>query len=282
MDAAGGGTGGSGGGGGGLGSGGQTGRGGAGGSTSTGGAGGSTSTGGAGGGGGAAGTGGSGGMAQGGAGGSTTARDAARAEAGPAADAARDGATGGDVRLGDAGPPSAMMSFFVTSTGTGAMGGNLGGLAGGDAKCKMHATAVGLGAKDWKALLSTTAAGGMQGVNARTRIGAGPWFNFRGQMVAANVMALFASGIAENQVLDERGATVPRNEHDIITGTDSDGNAHNANCMNWTSSSGQVDVRVGHSDGMAGARFSAHDSTCSEQGLIRTAGRGRIYCFATN
>jgi multiple sugar transport system substrate-binding protein len=178
-------------------------------------------------------------------------------------------------------PPDGMggggmgMSFFVTSTGSGAMGGNLGGLAGADAKCEMLAAAVGAGGKGWKAYLSTN----MPAVNAKDRIGTGPWRNQRGQMVAANVTALLA-GIPANQVVDEKGGTVPGNEHDILTGSALDGTPQpNQTCGNWTSTMGQS--RVGHSDGAAAGRFSAHASGCTQAGIRATAGAGRIYCFAT-
>ena len=167
------------------------------------------------------------------------------------------------------------MSFFVTSTGSGAMGGNLGGLTGADAKCEMLAAAVGAGGKGWKAYLSTN----MPAVSAKDRIGTGPWRNQRGQMVAANVTALLA-GFAANLVLDEKGGTVPGQEHDILTGTAVDGTPFpNQTCGNWTSTMGQS--RVGHSDGAVAGRLSAHASGCTQAGIRQTAGSGRIYCFAS-
>ncbi len=252
--------------------------------------GGSGGRGGGGGAGGRGGTGGSGGMVgSGGAGGTGGSGGAGGAPDGGAGDSSRGGSDGSregggsDSATGDGGP-SSMMSFFVTSTGSGALGGNLGGLVGADAKCQMLAMAVGAGGKTWHAYLSTEAGGGAQAVNARDRIGTGPWFNQRGQMVGMNVMMLASMGIAANLVLTELGTTVPGNQHDIITGTQADGTAFaNRTCMNWTSASGTVQVQVGHSDGMAGpGRFSAHASTCSQAGLIATAGAGRMYCFATN
>lgn len=243
--------------------------------------------------GGSVGTGGAGGSAAGGSGGGSGARDASSGETGGAGSGGTRDASAGDAARGDAvtrdatmptdartgdSSASAMMSFFVTSTGTGPRGGNLGGLAGGDAKCQMHATAVGAGGKTWRAYLSAA------GANARDRIGMGPWFNQRGQMVAMNVTTLLQGGIPANMVLTEIGTPVPGNQHDIITGTRPDGTVFaDRTCMDWTSMSGQVQVQVGHSDGAAGAnRFSAHASTCSQEGLIATAGAGRLYCFATN
>jgi hypothetical protein len=200
------------------------------------------------------------------------------------ADRAMAAESGGDrpaMAPGDGGA-SPMMSFFVTSTGSGAMGGNLGGLAGADMKCKMLVAAVGVGQKDWKAYLSTTAQGQTAAVNARERIGNGPWFNARGEMVAANLMALLTSGISADRVLDEKGAQVPRMHHDILTGSTTMGTPFmGRTCCNWTSSSNQMQSQVGHSDGNTG-RLSAHASGCSEMGLRATSGNGRTYCFAAN
>jgi hypothetical protein len=185
--------------------------------------------------------------------------------AGPGVDAGAE--AGGSGGMG--------MSFFVTSTGSGAMGGNLGGLAGADAKCEMLAAAAGAGGKGWKAYLSTE----MPAVNAKDRIGAGPWRNQRGTVVAATVTALLA-GVPANQVLDEKGGTVPGNQHDTLTGSRPDGTVFaGRTCGNWASTMGQS--QVAHSDGAAGQRFSAHASGCTQQGLIATAGAGRMYCFAT-
>jgi hypothetical protein len=223
---------------------------------------------------GGSGTGGSGTGGSGGSGGST-------GTDGSASDAAEGG--GGDTGGGAEGgqPDVAMggMSFFVTSTGSGAMGGNLGGLAGADTKCETLAAAMGAGGKGWKAYLSIEAAGGMPAVNAKDRIGAGPWRNQAGQMVAANVTALLA-GFAASLVLDEKGGTVPGMQHDILTGSNTDGTVYaGRTCGNWASTMGQS--QVGHSDGGNAGRLSAHASGCTEAGIRQTAGAGRVYCFAT-
>jgi hypothetical protein len=124
----------------------------------------------------------------------------------------------------------------------------------------------------------------MPAVNASERIGTGPWFNQRGQMVAPNVMGLLMNGIPTNLVIDEKGMAVPGNQHDITGSTPMGTPFINRTCNNWTSNAGNVQVQVGHSDGANSAmnRLSAHASTCSQQGLIATAGSGRTYCFATN
>src|SRR5262245_43322789 len=135
----------------------------------------------------------------------------------------------GDVEsdAGDDGPstgPSAMMSFFVTSVGNGTNGGNYGGLDGADAQCKALAQAVGLGSKTWRAYLSTVDQG-VAMVHAKDRIGAGPWYNYAGEQVAADVPSLHANGITPEQRLTETGATVPASEHDILTGSNANGEA---------------------------------------------------------
>jgi hypothetical protein len=198
------------------------------------------------------------------------------------------------------------MSFFITSTGSGTMGGNLGGLAGADAKCQALAAAVGLGNKTWRAYLSITNSDPASNDNARNRIGSGPWVNARGVQIAASVAQLHEEGGATNNLnaqtgLDERGQPVPgrdgrpagtMNEHDILTGSAADGRAAAGtpapNCSNWTASSGQA-AQVGHFDrvGTSGATAmswnAAHAvSGCSEANLRGTGGAGRFYCFATN
>lgn len=264
----------------------------------TGGRGGTGGTGGSGGTGGG-GTGGSGGVGgSGGAGGSGGSRDAGRDMARPV-DGRRDGAAA-DAPARDGGA-SANMSFFVTSTGSGAMGGNLGGLAGADTKCSQLAAAVGVTGKTWAAYLSTT-----QGpTHARMRIGAGPWFNSRGLMLAADLATLhpvidpavnrdgyIAAKPADALFLTETGARVPSNQHDILTGSDGQGMLSAAKtCQDWTSSAATGDGNeavVGHSDTPGAAQFSAswnsaHDTqSCSMGGVAAGGGNGRIYCFATN
>jgi Protein of unknown function (DUF1554) len=176
------------------------------------------------------------------------------------------------------------MSFFVSSTGSAAMGGNLGGLAGADLKCQTLAASKGLSGKTWKAYLSDNSGAG---VDAKDRIGAGPWYNQKGTLIAMNVAALHANGfqIPVADVVDESGAVVPTNEHDILTGTARDGTADGQDCMAWTSAAGNRQGHVGHSDaaGVAtGTWNDAHDSPCSPAGIAANGGKGRIYCFASN
>jgi hypothetical protein len=185
-------------------------------------------------------------------------------------------------------PPTGPMSFFVTSSGSG-NGGNLGGLEGADRICQDRAQAAGHGALTWRAYLSTQ---GQSAVNARDRIGPGPWFNVRGARIAANVEELHGSAnrLAVFTALDERGNQIPGsgfspNRHDILTGSQPDGTAYPAGadmtCANWTSSSdeGGAKARVGHHDYAAWG--STHDSRgCSQPALVSTGGDGLFYCFA--
>ena len=192
------------------------------------------------------------------------------------------------VGLALAQPPTGPMSFFVTSSGSG-NGGNLGGLEGADRICQDRAQAAGHGALTWRAYLSTQ---GRNAVNARDRIGPGPWFNVRGARIAANVEELHGSAnrLAVFTALVERGNQIPGsgfspNRHDILTGSQPDGTAYPAgadmSCANWTSSSdeGGAKARVGHHDYAAWG--STHDSRgCSQQALVSTGGDGLFYCFA--
>jgi hypothetical protein len=185
-------------------------------------------------------------------------------------------------------PPTGPMSFFLTSRGSG-NGGNLGGLDGADKICQDLAQAAGHGARTWRAYLSTQ---GGNAVNARDRIGPGPWFNVRGARIAANVDELHTSAnrMAVFTAIDERGNQIPGsgftpNRHDILTGTQPDGTAYTAGadmtCGNWTSASdeGGAKARVGHHD--YANWNSTHDSRgCSQQALIGTGGDGLFYCFA--
>jgi hypothetical protein len=192
------------------------------------------------------------------------------------------------ARLALAQPPTGPMSFFLTSAGSG-NGGNLGGLEGADRICQNLAQAAGHGDRTWRAYLSTQ---GQGAVNARDRIGSGPWFNARGARIAANVEELHSSAnrMAAFTALDERGNQIPGsgfspNRHDILTGSQPDGTAYPAGqdmtCSNWTSNSdtGGAKARVGHHD--YAAWNSTHDSRgCSQQALIGTGGDGLFYCFA--
>jgi hypothetical protein len=177
------------------------------------------------------------------------------------------------------------MTFFVTSTGNGASGGNLGGLSGADAKCQNLATNAGAGSRTWHAYLSTDT----PLVNARDRIGTGPWANQAGVMVASNLTTLH-NGVAGALILDELGQVVPQDplDHDILTGSTSDGNLlAGKTCNNWTDSTDASGGQVGHAD-LTVDEFgdeswnSQHDPQCDQASLASTAGTGRIYCFAIN
>jgi hypothetical protein len=195
--------------------------------------------------------------------------------------------------------PPAPMSFFVTSVGLG-RGANLGGLAGADAHCQALATKAGRGNVKWVAYLSTQGAGA---VNARDRIGNGPWNNARGQMVAANQdelhgdtinMARQGNRINKERARDENGNLVKGvgdmpNEHDMLTGSNLEGRAYTDNmdhtCNNWTSGAdGMGSAQLGHHDKIgngSGSWNSAHASRgCSQPNLVQTGGAGLFYCFA--
>jgi hypothetical protein len=217
-------------------------------------------------------------------------------------------------------PPGGLMNFFVTSA-TPAGTGNLGGLAGADRICQDLAAGVGAGNRTWHAYLSQEARPNQAPVNARGRIGAGPWYNEKGQMIAGGVADLHGdqqrdrNGLRQASVLDEKGNIVPCTaggppgscQHDIMTGSDSDGRAFSDGidhtCNNWTSdqnalpraANAPADVpadraraMLGHSDrgGQGAGNTSwnaAHMSQgCTKQALINTGGSGRIYCFAIN
>lgn len=196
-----------------------------------------------------------------------------------------------------AGPPSAGgtgMSYFITSAGPG-NGASLGGLAGADEHCRRLAEAAGTRGRVWRAYLSTQAAGGQPAVNARDRIGNGPWHNARGVRVAGNVTELHAdsNGLYKETSLNERGEVVAGrgdtpNRHDILTGSQADGtafqNAEDRTCANWTSS-GTGSAQVGHHDRTGGGQAptswnSAHASRgCSQENLRSTGGDALFYCF---
>lgn len=180
------------------------------------------------------------------------------------------------------------LSFFITSSNPG-KGADLGGLAGADAHCAALAKAAGAGNRQWRAYLSTTGAGG---VNAKDRIGSGPWFNAKGVQVAANVADLHAdtnklskenSLTEKGEVLNGRGDTP--NMHDVLTGSNLDGTASTNTCNNWTSSA-EGSANVGHHDRQGGGANptswnNAHASKgCSLENLKGTGGDGRFYCFA--
>jgi hypothetical protein len=190
------------------------------------------------------------------------------------------------------------MSFFITSVGSG-KGADLGGLAGADRHCQTLAQAVGAGDKTWRAYLSTQAVGGAQAVNARDRIGKGPWQNAKGVVIAKNVDDLHGDpNINKQTALTEKGGVVNAsgdtpNMHDILTGSQPDGKAFAADkdmtCKNWTSN-GEGAAMVGHHNRQgltdtppAKSWNSSHPSRdCTQAGLISTGGNGLFYCFATN
>jgi hypothetical protein len=239
---------------------------------------------------------------------STDARDGGDAVVAPVCGPFANG--GGPTDAG--GPsPSSMMSFFVTSQKS--MTANLGGLAGADATCQTLAAAVGFGSKTWHAYLSVEhdATNGNAARDARDRIGAGPWFNAKGVMVAATVAALHARTGDPAVFLDEHGNMIPGQwtgapaplEHDILTGSNADGTlAVGKTCSDWTSEQGPPDggapdggslfvARVGHTDGFGPmcattpANLTSWNSAHDNRGCNNTApggGAGRVYCFATN
>jgi hypothetical protein len=193
---------------------------------------------------------------------------------------------------------SADTSFFLTSNGIG-NGGNLGGLAGADNHCQTLAQAAGFGApKTWRAYLSTQAADGAPAVNARDRIGKGPWVNAKGVQIAASVDDLHSSNnkIGPETMVAENGRLVPSrlntvNQHDILTGSRADGTAFppdkDMTCGNWTKS-GEGNAMLGHADRM-GLRDddaskswnTSHPSrACDAASLVATGGAGLLYCFA--
>jgi hypothetical protein len=180
------------------------------------------------------------------------------------------------------------MNFFVSSLGNGDSGGDFGGLPGADALCQMLAEAAGVGGKTWRAYLSTGT------VNARTRIGAGPWYNAWDISVVDSACGssspdcltrLHTNGILAENVVTELGTQLDwANAHDIFTGSDASGINTGANCNGWTSSSENVNATVGHSYGQrAGANESwnsAHSTQCDRVGAQCTAGQSHVYCFA--
>jgi len=195
--------------------------------------------------------------------------------------------------------PSAPMTFFVTTAGPG-KGADLGGLAGADAQCQKLAAAVGAGNHNWRAYLSTQAPGNQPAVNARDRIGQGPWHNAKGEIIAANVADLHGdierdrNNLTKSTALNEKGEVVNGrgdnpNRHDMLTGSKSDGRAYSDTadhtCQNWTGS-GAGTAMLGHHDRTGGGNTSwnsAHASRgCSQENLVSTGGAGLFYCFASN
>jgi hypothetical protein len=194
-------------------------------------------------------------------------------------------------------------SFFLTSQPIG-QGGNLGGLAGADAHCQKLAAAVGFGQRTWRAYLSTQATDGQPAVNARDRIGAGPWTNARGAVIARDVaqlhgdtieLAQLGNNLSKATVYTETNEPRPGfgdkpNVHDVITGSQPDGRAYadsaDHTCHNYTSSAGDASTQLGHFDRAGGGNTSwnsAHRSRgCSQDNLVSTGGAGLLYCFAAS
>ena len=195
--------------------------------------------------------------------------------------------------------PAAPMTFFVTSVGMG-NGANLGGLAGADAHCQKLAGAAGAGDRTWRAYLSTSASDGKPAVNARDRIGSGPWHNARGTMIARDLahlhgdtveLAQTGNLVTKNNAVNEKGELVngvgdKPNMHDVLTGSKPDGRAYTDSadhtCKNWTSNSDGI-AQLGHHDRNGGGISwnSTHPSRgCSQENLVGTGGAGLFYCFA--
>jgi hypothetical protein len=202
-------------------------------------------------------------------------------------------------------PSAGRMGFFVTSVGSG-KGADFGGLAGADAHCQRLATAAGHGSREWRAYLSTSpvfAQGSnpaVPAVNARDRIGTGPWFNAKGELIARDLAHLHnGNNLSKATALDERGNIVKGrgdtpNEHDILTGSREDGTAFapqtDTTCGGWTKSGAEGSAVVGHHDRIGPLpenwakswNFSHQSAGCSQEALVRTGGSGRLYCFASN
>jgi len=212
-------------------------------------------------------------------------------DAGGGLDAGRDGGGGLDSGI------SPRFTFFVTSDNSPTA--NLGGLSAADQRCQRLATAVGAGNKTWRAYLSVERdpANGNQPTAAGSRIGAGPWYNVAGQLVASDITSLHArTGDAELFLTEQgqkvngqwRGSPTP-NQHDILTGTEIDGGvARGFTCGDWTLSDAGIAARVGHSDGLGpdassagrlSSWFSSHESGGCNDTTPR-GGSGKIYCFA--
>jgi hypothetical protein len=218
-------------------------------------------------------------------------------------------ALAGVVVVGCATAPAgpAGMSFFVTSSNPG-KGGDLGGLEGADKFCQSLAQAAGAGNRTWRAYLSTQAPtlASPDFVNARDRIGTGPWYNAKGVLIARNVAELHsdANNINKDTALDERGnvaandRTKNPNQHDILTGSRQDGTTFvggsgfpDMTCGNWTKGTTEGSAMVGHFDKAAAIMTtpwatswnSSHPTIgCSTEKIRATGGDGRLYCFAAN
>ena len=193
--------------------------------------------------------------------------------------------------------PAANMSFFVTSSNS--KGGNLGGLAGADQVCQSLAKTAGAGAKTWRAYLSTST------VDAKSRIGNGPWYNFKGELIAQSVAdlhtadknkisgttALTEKGTAPNYLAMVDGKAAPAAQplqHDILTGTNEDGTKNADTCRDWTVGDASAKAMLGHADRLGrnpglNSWNAIHASQgCGQEQLQPTGGAGMLYCFASN
>jgi hypothetical protein len=193
--------------------------------------------------------------------------------------------------------PAANMGFFVTSSNS--KGGNLGGLAGADQVCQSLAKTAGAGAKTWRAYLSTST------VDAKSRIGNGPWYNFKGELIAQSVAdlhtadknkisgttALTEKGTAPNYLAMVDGKAAPAAQplqHDILTGTNEDGTKNADTCRDWTVGDASAKAMLGHADRLGrnpglNSWNAIHASQgCGQEQLQPTGGAGLLYCFASN
>jgi len=193
--------------------------------------------------------------------------------------------------------PAANMGFFVTSSNS--KGGNLGGLAGADQVCQSLAKTAGAGAKTWRAYLSTST------VDAKSRIGNGPWYNFKGELIAQSVAdlhtadknkisgttALTEKGTAPNYLAMVDGKAAPAAQplqHDILTGTNEDGTKNADTCRDWTVGDASAKAMLGHADRLGrnpglNSWNAIHASQgCGQEQLQPTGGAGLLYCFAVN
>jgi len=207
-----------------------------------------------------------------------------------------------DISAAASAQQAANMTFFVTSAGSG-KGADLGGLAGADRICQQLAQAADAGSHTWHAYLSTQAADGQPAVNARDRIGHGPWQNIKGAVIAKNVDELHGdNNITKQTALTEKGDVVngrgdTPNRHDALTGSQADGTAFSPGddktCHNWTSSTqgaamlGHIDRQGLRDDAQSKSQNSSHlsrgpEGGCSQTDLRSTGGDGLFYCFAAN
>ena len=195
-------------------------------------------------------------------------------------------------------PVAHPMGFFVTSATPGS--GNLGGLKGADKVCQDLAASAGAGGRTWHAYLSTSATASESAVNARDRIGSGPWYNAKGVLIAATVDDLHGDKVRDRNDIQKataltekgdliKGAGDTPNQHDILTGSDPDGRAFatgDMTCANWTADTDDHKAMLGHADRTGGQNISWNSNHmsagCAAPSLVKTGGAGHLYCFAAN